>query len=130
MAIWIGALLLLGHSFFPHTHYSESLHQAAYAPKITSNSVLGLFEVLFSIDLGEGHLEKYLVNRGQEDATECPDLCPIPFLLAPEMHPALGIFDDFSIISPLPQEEQLSISDFFAYTHGLRAPPFHQHIGA
>ena len=71
VAVVLAALVLAAHSLFPHNHEGDD-HFA-----IHEVSILDLLSHVFEQDLGEGHLETYLISVDSKTPDSSPQFVPI-----------------------------------------------------
>lgn len=124
---WAAGLFLLLHNLTPHFHAESGSDWAMQSEKSTSDSPFDWLTDIFGIDLGEGHLECFSIQKEQlvDAGAEMPDLQPDFYSFDIDfMHATQRVSFHYIGISPTFFTQQAAIPDD-SHTHAfrLRGPP-------
>jgi len=72
IAIYTAAAILLLHMIVPHVHHHEGENQSTISDRQTEIKIFDLFSLFFQQDLGDEHLEEFLVKEKVNHAFDFP----------------------------------------------------------
>jgi len=121
-AISLAVLLLLGHSLFPHQHHWErevAVRATQQTPQ--ANGLVGALATIFSVDLGNDHLEAFLATDNTKFPT--PEQVDAPINPAPITCFAWILHMGQRLIAKARPEPPPYLPNFNLLDKGRRAPP-------